>query len=392
MDGYPDTARELGAWLATLARANPDIRQLHIDFCLKLISLGLPIWRSTLGLELLHPQQGGAQFVWTAEGSAVLEAQRANITATPDYLNSPVRVVDETGQYFRRRLEAPIAEMPLLEELRRSGATDYVIFPLPFLDTSRTETISFATKGEGGFGHEHIAALEWAGVMLSPYAERYVLRRISIDLLDTYVGRRSGERVYNGAIERGTAELIEAAVLMTDLRGFTRFSDAQPINAVLGVLNDFFEEVTFTIEQSGGEVLKFIGDGLLAIFPAQDGKLAPSCRAALLAAQDAIARLESLNSDSSSASRTLLPSGFALHSGEIAYGNIGGLLRLDFTAIGPTINHTSRLLELAKRLQVTAAVSKAFADECGVALPCLGLHTLRDVDVQQPVYTLTSPS
>lgn len=280
--------------------------------------------------------------------------------------------------------------MPLLAELRHNGATDYAIFPLPFLDHSRTRIISFATQSATGFSDNQIVALERASKLLSPYAERYVLRRIAIDLLNTYVGRRSGERVFSGAIRRGVVEHIQAAILVTDIRGFTRFSDSQPIDLVLEKLNSFFEEMVSAVEDHGGEVLKFMGDSLLAIFPAQQHSLSIPCSAALAAARDGWVRLHKSNTTQQGKSLSLAAC-TALHAGEIAYGNIGGRLRLDFTAIGPVINHTSRLLELAKSIDVAIVASAAFEHECGVSLPSLGLHHLRDVDEQQPIFTVSIP-
>lgn len=381
-------AGRLAFRLGIASAAQSNLEQLHADFCSLIVDAGVPTCRSTLGLELLHPIQRGIQFVWTAEGSHVLRNLRAEVTRTGAYLKSPIRIVDETGRYYRRRLDTSIEDLPFLEELRMKGATDYVIFPLPFGDRGRTSVSSFATKSEAGFTEDNIRKLELASTMLSPYAERFVLRRIAIDLLDTYVGHRSGERVFNGEIQRGTAETIEAATLMVDLRRFTRFSDEHPIAAVVSMLNGFFEEVVAAVDENGGEVLKFMGDGLLAIFPAGTNSVAIACGAALDAGRDTLKRLHRLNRARLESGEQPLSIGLSLHVGQVAYGNIGGTSRLDFTAIGPAVNHTSRLLELAKRLDVSAVTSEAFKRECGVALPTLGVHLLRDVDHPQTIYSL----
>jgi adenylate cyclase len=372
--------------LGVAAASGANLEQLHSDLCGRVLEADIPICRSTLGLELLHPLERGEQFVWTSEGSHVLKNLRADIAKSGAYLRSPIRIVDETGRYYRRRLNAAVDDIPFLDELRAKGATDYVIYPLPFGDRGRTCVASFATRSEAGFTERDIARLELASVMLSPYAERFVLRRIAVDLLDTYVGHRSGEKVFNGQIQRGTAETIEAAILMVDLRRFTRFSDEHSISFVVSTLDDFFEQMVAAVEEKNGEVLKFMGDGLLAIFPASGNAIAAPCAAALAAGRDVLKRLKALNRERTQRKEQPIAIGLALHIGQVAYGNIGGRSRLDFTVIGPAVNHANRLLELAKSLDVPAVTSEAFAGCCGDNLPSLGKHRLRDVDSLQTVY------
>lgn len=388
MDDNEAFAGGLAYRLAMASTVALHLEKLHAETCLYIGHAGVALCRSTLGLELLHPEERGTQFVWTGAGSHIFRNLRADVAKSGSYLNSPVRVVDETGSFFRKRLDGPIKDIPFLEELRSKGASDYVIFPLPFQDRSRTCIASFATKSDGGFSDNQIRKLELASIMLSPYAERFVLRRIAVDLLDTYVGHRSGERIFSGEIQRGATELIEAATLMIDLRHFTRFSDEHPIITVVSTLNAFFEEIVVAVENHGGEVLKFIGDGLLAIFPGEPSKVTPACQKALAAAREALDRLHHLNHSRREEGEPPLTIGLALHVGEVAYGNIGGRLRLDFTAIGPAVNHTSRLLELAKRLDVTTAVSASFERACGATLPSLGFHELRDVDDDQLIFSI----
>jgi adenylate cyclase len=379
-------ASDLGFWLANAADRHRDMADLHRAFCDRLLDEGLPISRSSLGLEVLHPELSGWQFVWASREVQVLDSQRGIGTST-DYLTSPVRVVDETWSAYRRRLNEPAPDMPLLENLRWGGATDYVIFPLPFLDRHRSAFVSFTTQVETGFSEAELVSLETAARLLGPWMERQVLRRIAVDLLNTYVGRRSGERVFNGAIERGSADIVRAAIWMADLRGFTRYSDTQPLETVLARLNRFFETLVAAIEVQRGEVLKFIGDGLLAIFPGERENLRVSCRAAAEAARAACAGMANLNEEQASANDPLR-FGLALHAGELAYGNIGGRTRLDFTVIGPAVNHTSRLLEVSKTLGRQVVISGTFAQARGLNLPSLGTHRVRDVADLQEIFGL----
>ena len=377
-DGFVD-------WLIAAAAGDKAVSVLHRELCEKLVSLGFPLWRSSVGLELLNPEIEGSQFRWTAHEVETLTLPRGYDPS--DYDNSPAKVVDDTHQPYRRRLDAPISDMPLLEELRQAGATDYYIMPLPFIDQQRTAHISFATQRPGGFSDQEIADLARAALLLSPYAERRVLKKIAVDLLTTYVGRRSAEKVYEGALDRGKAEIITATILIADLRGFTRYSDTHRIDNVLSTLNDFFDALVAAIEPHGGEVLKFIGDALLAIFPAVDNHPLP-CAPAIEAALDTRRRITSLNLERAKAGRSLLKFGLALNVGEIAYGNIGSRTRLDFTAIGPAINHTSRLLEVAKKRNRDIVLSESFVRAAGREFPSLGSHKLRDVAGEQHVYCL----
>jgi adenylate cyclase len=380
----PETVmRLLGEFAEGLIKAatrDRSIAELHSLFCEKLVELGLPLWRSSLGLEVLDPEIDGPQFRWIAH-----EVSTRLMPRGTDYGGSPGQVVDQTGQPYRRKLDAPADDMPFLEDLRQMGATDYYITPLPFLDVQRTAHISFATLKSEGFSEGEIALLEEAALIFSPCAERYVLREISINLLTTYVGRRSATRIYYGAVERGKPELVTATILIADLRDFTGYSETQPMASVLATLNDFFDALVGAIEPKGGEVLKFIGDALLAIFPAAEGTALPYA-STLAAALDARRRIGSLNQDRKKSSLPPLKFGLALGSGEIAYGNIGSRKRLDFTAIGPAVNATSRILEIAKKLDRDIVISEAFARGSGSPFPSLGRHELRGIAVAQEVF------
>lgn len=369
-------------WLIRTATSERTVADLHRLFCEKLVGLGLPLWRSSLGLEVLDPEIEGSQIRWIAH-----EVSTRLMPHGTDYGGSPGPIVDETGQPYRRRLDAPIDDMPFLEDLRQMGVTDYYIAPLHFLDRQRVANISFATLKPGGFTEHEIALLAEATLLFAPCAERYVLRKIAIDLLTTYVGRRSAARIYDGAVERGKPEMITATILIADMRGFTRYSETQPVANVLAVLNDFFDALVAAIEPKGGEVLKFIGDALLAIFPAGEGEPLPYA-ATLAAALDARRRIVALNDERKKTQLTPLKFHLALGAGEIAYGNIGSRKRLDFTAIGPAVNATSRLLEIAKKIDRDIVISEVFAKGSGAAFESIGRHGLRDISGAQEVYSV----
>jgi adenylate cyclase len=374
------------------AATGPSIAQLHERFCRELRDRGLDIWRSMMGLEVLHPEWSGSMHTWTAGEIETRETARQGIALSPSYLNSPTRVVDETNASFRRRLAEPAPELPVLEELRQQGGTDYVMFPLPFLDRTRTAVISFATQATGGFTDRDIAELETAANLFSPYAERQVLRRIAIDLLGVYVGANAGEKIFEGRIDRGDVETVYAAIWICDLRGFTRLAEAAPREEVIATLNDWFDCMGDALDRHGGEILKFLGDGLLAIFPATPTSKAEACDRAIDAAQLALTNVAAVNQARCEQGRSPLDFGLALHLGEVSYGNVGSRRRLDFTVIGPAVNHASRLQELTKTLGRPALASGALAERTTRPLASLGRHRLRDVAAPVEVFAIPAAS
>jgi adenylate cyclase len=241
-----DRLTGLALWLAD--NAGQELAPFHEGFCRELIGRAIPLSRSSLGLELLHPEQSGQQSVWSNEMHATIRPAYHGVELTSDYLLSPARIVDETNRPFRRCLDAPAADMPLLEELRLNGATDYAIFPLPFQDRTRSAFLSFATAEPAGFSDADLEALAAACRLFSPYAERRALRRIAVDLLDTYVGRHAGERVFQGSILRGEVETISCAILMCDMRGFTVLSNRMDRSAMIDILNRSFEAIEAPVE------------------------------------------------------------------------------------------------------------------------------------------------
>ena len=388
----PGRLAGLGEWLVQAAAARTSIGPLHERFCRELRDRGFDIWRSMMGLEVLHPEWSGSMHTWTAGEIEVRETARDGIALSPSYLNSPTRIVDETNAPFRRRLTAPVEQMPLLEELRQQGGSDYVMFPLPFLDRTRTAVISFATQAARGFADRDIAELETAANLFSPYAERQVLRRIAVDLLGIYVGPGAGEKIFDGRVDRGDVETVHAAIWICDLRGFTRLAEAAPREEVIATLNDWFDCLGDALDRHGGEILKFLGDGLLAIFPTVPTSRAEACDRAVDAARLALANVAAANRSRQAQGRSPLEFGLALHLGEVSYGNVGSRQRLDFTVIGPAVNHASRLQELTKTLGCPALASGALAAYTTRPLASLGRHRLRDVAEAVEVFAIPRAS
>ncbi len=383
-----DSGQDLADWLAQAAARHPAIDDLHVRFCRRLLESGIPIWRSSLSLEVLHPEIGGGQSIWTEEGATTTSTERAGSLQSPSYLNSPIKIVDDTSRPFRQRLDRGAQSMPLLQELKDQGVIDYIALPLPFMEKSRTATLSFATRRAEGFADSDLEALERAAAIFGPYAERWVLRRVAIDLLDTYVGPRTGQRVFEGQIDRGKIERIDAAIWLADLRGFTRMSQVQPVESVVAALNDWLDVMVAAIDRKGGEVLKFMGDGVLAIFPCSEGGAADASRRALEAAREFCRDADDLNATRAKAGAPALEFGLGLHLGPVAYGNVGAKRRLDFTIIGPAVNYTSRLQELTKVVGRRVLASADFNTAAGGAMQSLGARALRNLEGDQEIFTL----
>jgi len=357
------------------------------QMCTRLMDCGLPLWRVTVFVRTLHPNLMGRRMRWEAGKSVEIFETPVEILGTEGFWKSPVVAIMTSGRALRRRLLATDGpfDFPVLEEIRADGATDYLITPLHFVN-GETHAISWTTRAPAGFAEGEIAALEAVSVPLARVAEIWALRRVATNLLDTYVGRQAGERILAGHIRRGDSESIAAAIWLSDLRGFTDLADRTPGPALLELLNRYFDCQVPAIQNAGGEVLKYMGDGLLAIFPiAGDG--AAVCRAALAAARAFRAEVAKLNAGIADPAQRLR-FGLALHVGEVLYGNIGGGNRLDFTAIGPAVNLAARLEKLARDLNHDIVASGKFAEAHLEEFIPLGELTLRGVSAPQPAFAL----
>ena len=273
--------------------------------------------------------------------------------------------------------------------MRAEGVTDYIALPLLFTDGS-IHASSWTTKQPGGFSDEQLDALRTLVPPLARVIEIVNLRRTASNLLDTYVGNRAGERILGGQIRRGHTETMHAAIWLSDLRGFTALSDRLPAETVVDILNRYFDCQVPAIRTHGGEVLKFMGDGLLAVFPiAEDDRRyrARSARRVLEAARESRASVEAMQYPIGETVERFR-FGVALHVGKILFGNIGGGNRLDFTCIGPAVNLAARLEKIAGRLHRTIVASRRFAGICSGGWTDLGEFPIAGFSKAERVYGL----
>ena len=363
--------------------------ELFDELCWRLLGDGVPLWRATLHMGTLHPLIRGVGARWLRELKIIEEFRILHGNeATREYLQSPIRASIERGTPFRRRLVQDTPEYPLLSKLRKAGATDY--FALALNRTFRLfPVVSWATDRPSGFSDADIAALEDINPALAAIVETRAVRRISANLLDTYLGPQAGRRILAGQIRRAEGERLRAVIMMTDLRGFTALSDQLPGDEVIELLDDYFDAIATPIENRKGEILKFIGDGVLAIFPAEDDDdFSQSSVHALEAATEGLARLDAVNQVRRGVGRSELRIGIGLHLGEVIYGNVGSAGRLDFTVIGPAVNLASRIEDLTKRLGRPMLFSSAFARICPRPLVSLGLQPVRGLSEPEEVFGL----
>lgn len=283
-------------WLLLKAWRCTTPAQLTEQFAGKLVECGTPLWRFTVNLWTLHPEIAGQRFTWVRGVEGVAESDTPHgILQNPAYLNSPVRFVSEGRGGVRQRLDidSPEFPFPMLEQLRAQGGTDYVAIPLPFSD-GRFQAMSMATDHPEGFTTGQLGRAFEAFAVLGRFYEVLTLRRETTVLFDTYLGERTGRQVLSGLTRRGAGQVIRAAILYCDLRNSTALTEALPRQSYLALLNDFFERAVGPILQQGGEVLKFIGDAVLAIFPleseeASEEAIGAACRKARDAAEGILA-------------------------------------------------------------------------------------------------------
>jgi adenylate cyclase len=387
--GAPILGGEVGRWLLVDGPQIDSEIELFDELCWRLLGDGVPLWRASLHIGTLHPQIRGVGARWWRDRK-VIEDYRIlhGSEETDEYKLSPIRKTSERGTPVRHRLDRPIPEFPLLEKIRQAGGTDY--FALALNRTFRRfPTVVWGTDRPDGFSDADIAKLEDINPALAAIIDTRAVRRISGNLLDTYLGPQAGRRILAGQIFRAQGERMRAVIMMTDMRNFTGLSDRLPGDDVIELLDDYFDAVVSPIQERNGEVLKFIGDGVLAIFPAEDDEdFAPSSQRALEAATEGLERLADINLARRERGQTEFRIGIGLHLGEVIYGNVGATDRLDFTVIGPAVNLASRIEGLTKRLLRPLLTSSAFAEICPRPLVSLGFHPVRGLYQPEEVFGL----
>ncbi len=386
-----DTPADFGAlnhWLLYEAWRIEDIQDIMDGFCKRLLGFGLRIVRVGAIIGTLHPRVQSYYFVWKRGEGIAEHSGPHGIENSPDFLDSPFPPVLFDGLSIRRRLEGSAEPgYPILETLQSEGATDYLALPMEFGGGERNG-LSFAMDRPGGFTDAELCGLYPVTAMLGRVLETKALRRTALNILDTYLGHDAGKRILRGHIQRGDMETIHAVLWYCDLRGFTTLSETLPGADVIELLNDYFQAMASAVHEAEGEVLKFVGDAMLAIFRPRytDAPRGATCDRALAAAEHAVENLAAVNAERREQGKPELTAGLALHVGEVLYGNVGAEDRLDLTVIGPAVNLVSRIEHLCADMGLPLVVSADLAAMLDRPVKSLGKHKLRGIAKPQEIF------
>jgi adenylate cyclase len=401
---------ELSAWLTQAGLAGTSETDIVSGFCERCVAAGMPLSRANVFIDTLHPVYEGRLFRWGhgPTESPLLEYGRTSLSAVAAsgsdpqvvaaaerWRQSPFYKMLQTGDSFMRvRLNVATArEFSMIPDLLAAGMTDYIAIISRFAAEGVIGEMdgvysSWATSAPDGFNDDQIAALRRIAPFLALAIKSVSLARMTGTLMETYLGRDAGQRVLGGRIVRGIAERIDAAIWFSDLQGFTRITDSAP-EQVIPLLNDYSDAIVSAIHRQGGDVLKLIGDGTLAIFSAEDRLHA--CSAALAAAIVARQAVSELKRRRTADGKPVTDMYLGLHVGEVFYGNVGSRERLDFTVTGPAVNEASRIAAMCRSVDQPVLMSAAFANVGDIKhrLVSVGRYALRGVSHPQELFTLS---
>ena len=396
-------------WAVRAGLRGASAYDLFDGYCQRLVVQGTPLWRAHTAMETLHPQWSGYGYTWRRDLNAIAPEQYTHESVEePIWVNSPFYALirrayaGEPNPSMRRRIAASAKErdFPALEEFFELGATDYVAYVFVYGeprggqgDRSQGSGIiySFTSDRTGGFADDDVTLMQATLPALSLAMKAHAANVIASGLLGTYLGEDAGRRVHAGAVTRGSLDQMRAVIWFADIRGFTAISNSTPGPAVVDLLNDAFEILTQALRGRGGQVLKFVGDGMLATFSYEEAARAETCRRALEGAIEAMRALDEMNARRAADGRPAALVDLALHLGDVLYGNVGATDRLDFTVIGPAINEATRIEALCEPLDRRILLSPEFAAAVafgGYGLVSLGRHALRGVKEPKEIFAL----
>ena len=391
---FPAYDNPLLNWVLQEAPAIASMSELTAAFARQLRATGIPLWTLGVIIPILHPQVSTLIHHWRGDSGELVEIQPGfEVLQSPEYLNSPLVPIFEGAGGIRRRLDIkePLLDFGILHDLHAEGATDYVAMPMHFSD-GKINVISLSADRPGGFTTTDLGNIYEILAVLGRIYEVHALQHKASSLLDTYLGPHAGERVLKGLIRRGDGENIRAVIWFCDLRGSTPLAQSMSRDEFLACLNEFFDSVAGAVLDQGGQILRFIGDAALAIFPIADGTdesgLQKACNEAIAAAHEASSRINTVNQRREAESQPALGYGIALHVGDVTYGNIGTGNRLEFTVIGEAANLAARIESMCKVLDEPVLLSTEFAACKPNRFVSLGQHSLKGVNEPQEIFAL----
>jgi len=390
---------EIAAWITEAGLVGRAETAMLTGFCERAVAAGLPLASGIVVIDTLHPVYEGHAIRWFHDSRETTLQGYGRTTegeAATNYRRSPYYHLVQSGEPFLRRRLTPATdeEFTTLGPMREEGMTDY----LAILNRFAAEGVvgdmdcvysAWMTAVPTGFADADIAALRRLVPFLALSMKCAALARTAENLVQAYLGRDAGRLVMSGRIARGVADRFKAVLWFSDLRGYTRITDTAPPEHIIPLLNDYAEAVVSAIHEQGGDVLKLIGDGVLAIFRADDR--ARACAAALAAAQAAGQSIIALNERRTADGLPTTTMYLGLHLGVVFFGNVGSKDRLDFTVVGPAVNEVSRIAAMCRSVDQTVLVSATFAAALGKAGPRLvsvGRYALRGVGHPQELFTI----
>lgn len=401
-DGKIDV-RAFYDWLILLGLEGVEQEAILNAYCEKLVEINVPVARLHLSHRTHHPKYGGIGYSWIRDRGTSRERYEHAQETPLQWLQSPLyHLLSTDTEEILVDLRVPNfhSEFPLLNDLHEEGYSTYLATGLLFEEGSiqpaqneddipQGMLISWAARGATGFTDAHLTLLRDSLPLLGLALKSASNRQMGFDLLQVYLGQDAGRRVMSGEIQRGSLQQIDAVIWNFDLEGFTGLSERLPGADIIEILNDYLGVAVDVVEKHGGSVLKFMGDGIMAMFDV--GAIRQDAKAALDASCELQDKIAAKNIEREATGRPVLNYTLALHAGEILYGNIGAESRLDFTVIGPAVNQTARMAGLHKslgqRVILSDDVAKA-AQPVEQDLVSLGRYMLRGIGEPKELFTL----
>jgi adenylate cyclase len=397
----PDAVQALSDWMVETALLASDYEPMFAEFCERLSGMGLPVIRISVSMTTLHPMMEAYSLLWTKQdGRAEIQGFAHGARDQEDWAQSPLKaLIDSDKSYIHHDLTGPgsWSDFPLLRELAEKGITGYLAFVSPFSDERSEFTrqdgmlTSWSTDHPGGFSSDHVNTLRRLIPRFALIAKLANRERLAQNIVHAYLGEQVGRRVLNGQIKLGDGDSMRAVIWFSDLRNSTALAEQLPQQEFLYLLNDYFDSMAGAVMEHGGEVLRFIGDAALAMFPISEHDYSDqeARERALHAAAAAASRARIHNEKRSAAGQPPFQYGIGLHVGDIMYGNIGVPDRVEFTVIGPAANAAARLESLTKELGQPVLVSREFADGINHGWESMGEHAIRGSGQMMEVFTPT---
>ncbi|WP_425046678.1 adenylate/guanylate cyclase domain-containing protein [Primorskyibacter sp. S87] len=394
----------LASWLMARGLEGASQKEVLDGYCSHLVDMGVPLMRLHAAQSAFHPNYGGTGYSWSSDQGISLENYVHTDSPQERWLASPLYVIltSESDELRERLVDSNTpSRFPFLNELRDRGATDYFAMGVLMekhgggdwvVDPNNAPEgvlLSWASNAPDGFRDQDLDLIRQSIPYLGLALKSAANRRMAEDLLGVYLGRDAGRRVFSGEIRRGSLQQIDAVIWNFDLEGFTTLAERIPGPDMIAMLNDYFGVVVDVVQQKGGNILKFMGDGLMAMFDV--GELHEDAHAALEAVVLLRERMAEKNEERRAAGLEVAEYTLALHAGEILYGNIGAASRLDFTVIGPAVNQTARISGMHKALGQKLILSDEVANAarpCKFDLVSLGRYMLRGVPEPKELFTL----